>query len=175
MALTMPAVRPRTVAKRLRTPAFPRLQAIPRLSVVVVNYQRWTDTVALVRDLHASEQIQQGGAEIIVIDNNSRRDCRSLGLPSFDTVTLRRSRRNRGYARAVNAGSRLCSGDWLLLLNPDMSAPQGFLDSALALAEQALRGDPTLGIIGFQVRNSDGTVQGSTGPFPTFLGTLARR
>jgi len=35
---------------------------------------------------------------------------------------LRRFSSNRGFARAANEGCRLSRGDWLLLLNPDVSA-----------------------------------------------------
>jgi GT2 family glycosyltransferase len=172
MAALTPTVRGRAAGTRCRT--YRRLCTIPQLSVVVVNYQRWSDTVALVRDLEQSESVRSGAAEIIVIDNHSVDHRLARTLRRSDAVTLKRCSKNRGFARAVNAGSRLSSGDWFLFLNPDMSAPEGFLDRALELAEDALRNDPTLGILGFQVRNTDGTMQGSTGPLPTFAGTLAR-
>jgi GT2 family glycosyltransferase len=144
------------------------------MSVVVVNYLRWPDTVSLIRGLRESELLQKGGAEIIVIDNNSPEDGLVKDLRRWDGVTVRRWRRNRGFAKAVNAGARLGGGDWLLFLNPDTSVGSGFLDGALRLAEQARGADPALGIIGFEVRNTNGSQQGSTGPFPTFFGTLAR-
>jgi hypothetical protein len=172
MAAPTLTVQGRAAGTRRR--AFPRLCTIPQLSVVVVNYQRWSDTVALVRDLEKSDSVQSGAAEIIVIDNNSANHRLARTLRRADAVTLKRCHKNRGFARAVNAGSRLGSGNWFLFLNPDMSAPEGFLDRALELAEDALRNDPTLGILGFQVRNADGSLQGSTGPLPTFAGTLAR-
>jgi N-acetylglucosaminyl-diphospho-decaprenol L-rhamnosyltransferase len=175
VAALSPAVTLKTARQRLQKRAFPRLRAIPRLSIVVVNYQCWADTTALVRDLHRSRLIREGAAEIIVIDNSARLDFHARWLRRCAALTMKRFRRNRGYARAVNTGTRLGSGDWFLFLNPDMTAPEGFIDQALAHAEEVLRDDPKLGILGFQVRNSDGTVQGSTGPFPTFLGTLVRR
>ena len=35
-------------------------------------------------------------------------------------------------------------------------------------------GEPRAGIVGFHLRNSDGSRQLSAGPFPTLLGTIAR-
>ena len=48
-------------------------------------------------------------------------------------MSLRRWGRNRGFARAVNEGCRLSRGRWLLLLNPDMSLSDDFLDGVLTL------------------------------------------
>jgi GT2 family glycosyltransferase len=86
-------------------------------------------------------------------------------------VSLRRWRRNQGFARAANEGCRLSRGEWVLLLNPDVSVPADFLDHVLRLMEGA---EPRAGVVGLQLRNSDGTLQYSSGPLPTFAGTLAR-
>src|SRR5262249_2914091 len=63
-------------------------------------------------------------------------------------------------------------GQWFLLLNPDMSVPEGFIDGALALADELTASNPRAGIVGFQLRNSDGSRQLSAGPFPTLMSTL---
>jgi GT2 family glycosyltransferase len=52
--------------------------------------------------------------------------------------------------------------------------PEGFLEAVLALAERWHGLEPHAGIIGLHVRNPDGTLQLSAGPFPTLTGTLAR-
>src|SRR5438132_11367753 len=122
MAAPTPAVGRKTASTRLRTPALARLRTIPRLSVVVVNYQRWADTLSLVRDLQRNRLIRNGGAEIIIIDNNSPADRLVKVLRRFESVTLKRWRTNRGFSRAVNAAAGISSGDWFLFLNPDMSA-----------------------------------------------------
>src|SRR5262249_40931004 len=89
-------------------------------------------------------------------------------------VSLRRWGRNRGFARAANEGCRLSRGGWLLLLNPDMTVPPGFVDRVLRLAERWERSQPRVGILGLRLRHADGSPQGSAGPFPTLAGTLAR-
>jgi GT2 family glycosyltransferase len=89
-------------------------------------------------------------------------------------VSLRRWRRNRGFARAVNEGCRLSQGDWLLLLNPDMTLAPDFLDEVLARAQRLAASQPGVGVVGFRLANGDGSRQLSTGPFPTLAGTLAR-
>jgi GT2 family glycosyltransferase len=70
--------------------------------------------------------------------------------------------------------ARLGQGDWLLLLNPDITLAEGFLDGVLALADQLTVAEPRTGIVGFHLRNADGSQQLSCGPFPTLGSTLAR-
>ncbi len=118
----------------------PRLiPAVPRLSVVVVNYLQWQDTAALVRQLRATPALRHGAAEVVIVDNDSPWDPLIRALRRLPGVSLRRWRSNRGFAQAVNEGVRLSRGDWVLLLNPDMTLEPGFLDKALARAEELAR------------------------------------
>jgi GT2 family glycosyltransferase len=148
--------------------------AVPRLSVVVVNYRQWHDTAALVRQLRAAPAVREGAAEVVVVDNHSPWHPVVSRLRRLPAVSLRRWRHNRGFARAVNEGCRLSQGDWLLLLNPDMTLEPGFLDKALFRAGELIEADPDAGIVGFRLQNADGGRQLSAGPFPTLAGTLAR-
>jgi N-acetylglucosaminyl-diphospho-decaprenol L-rhamnosyltransferase len=146
----------------------------PRLSVVLVNYLQWQDTAALVRQLRAAPAVRHGAAEVVIVDNHSPWHRLVPRLRRLSGVSLRRWRANRGFARAVNEGARLGRGDWVLLLNPDMTLEPGFLDKVLIRADELTRRDPQAGIIGFRLSNADGSGQMSAGPFPTLAGTLAR-
>lgn len=148
--------------------------AAPRLSVVVVNYHQWPDTAGVIRQLGVSSCLASGAAEIVVVDNHSAPHPIVARLRRTPGVSLRRWRRNHGFARAVNEGCRLSQGEWLLLLNPDVTLDPGFADAALAVAERRAAEEPRLGVVGFRLRNSDGRPQASTGPFPTLAGTLLR-
>jgi GT2 family glycosyltransferase len=150
-----------------------RLVAVPRLSVVVINYCQWENTGRLVRQLMAAAPARRGAVEVVVVDNHSPRHRVMQQLLRRPGVSLRRWGRNRGFARAVNEGCRLSRGDWFLLLNPDVSVPEGFVEGALAVADELAASDPRAGIVGFQLRNDDGSRQLSTGAFPTLAGTLA--
>ncbi len=147
--------------------------AAPFLSVVIVNYRGWEDTARLVGQLRAGGAVRSGAAEVMVVDNGSPRHPLAGRLRRAEGVSLRRWGRNRGFARAVNEGVRLSRGRWTLLLNPDVTVDEGFLDGVLDLAER-LEGEPRAGVVGLGVRNDDGSRQPSTGPFPTLAGTLWR-
>jgi N-acetylglucosaminyl-diphospho-decaprenol L-rhamnosyltransferase len=143
----------------------------PRLSVVIVNYLRWDDTARLVRQLRQSCAVREGDAEVVIVDNHSPPHRLIPRLRRAWGVSLRRWKRNHGFARAVNEGCRLSQGDWVLLLNPDTTVSPGFLDDVLARLDRL---SPRVGIAGFRLCNDDGTRQLSTGNFPRFAATLAR-
>jgi GT2 family glycosyltransferase len=154
-------------------PARPRRRTGPRLSVVVVNYHDWADTARLVQQLRASPLMRHDEAEVVVVDNRSPWHPIVPRLRRWPGVSLRRWRRNRGFARAVNEGCRLSQGDWLLLLNPDMDLPANFLEEVLRRADALAAAEPSAGIVGFGLRDHDGSRQLSAGRFPTLLGCLA--
>jgi GT2 family glycosyltransferase len=176
MSLTPASPPPAAAAHPLAQPLAPqRLAAgLPRLSVVIVNYRQWDRTGELVRQLLNSACVKRGDAEVVVVDNHSPPHPLTRKLRRTPGVSVRRWESNHGFARAVNEGCRLSQGDWFLLLNPDTTLSEGFLDGALDLADRMAREDPRAGIVGFHLRNSDGTRQLSAGPFPTLTSTLAR-
>src|SRR5262249_32464271 len=145
-------VRPVLPARRAR-----RLPATtPRLSVVIVNYRRWEAPAFLARQLRSSAVLRRGVAEVVVVDNPSGPHRLAARMRRWPGVSLRRWGRNRGFARAVNEGCRLSRGDWLLLLNPDMTVPDGFLDAALERVAHWEVAEPQAGIVGFPLRNPAG-------------------
>jgi GT2 family glycosyltransferase len=146
----------------------------PELSVVIVNYRQWQDTLTLVRQLLRGPALHEGFAEVVVVDNHSPTDPAVPRLRRCPGVSLWRARRNRGFAAGANQGCRLSRGRWLLLLNPDMTVDAGFLDRALTTADALTAVDTTTGVIGFGLRHTDGSRQHSFGPFPTPLGSAAR-
>jgi GT2 family glycosyltransferase len=80
---------------------------------------------------------------------------------------------NDGFAAGVNAGWRAAAGRWLLLLNPDIVAEPGFVGRILERIrhfEGRQEGAP--GIVGFRLRNEDGTDQPSVGHDPNLFRSL---
>lgn len=148
-------------------------QETPHVSVVIVNYCQWENTAGLVQQICDSPDTKAGRIEVVVVDNHSPPSRLMERLRRRAGVSLRRWGRNRGFARAVNEGCRLSQGDWLLLLNPDVSVNNAFLEGVLRLCVDLEKNSRT-GIVGFQLHNSDGSPQLSWGPFPSLLGTLAR-
>ena len=124
-----------TSSPRIAPVARPRRSRLtaPRVSVVVVNYCQWRHTDCLITQLADADVIDAGLAETIVLDNDSPPDPAMARVLKGPGVSLRRFDRNTGFARAVNEGCRLARGEWVLLLNPDTSVGEGFLDQLDAL------------------------------------------
>jgi len=156
---------------RQQVPPAHCIAAPPILSVVIVNYRQWAGTAQLARRILASPAGQRGLVEVVVVDNHSPRHRLIPKLRRWGGVSLRRWKQNRGFARAANEGCRLSRGDWFLLLNPDVTLPDGFLDGALQTIER-LADDGRAGVVGFALRNGDGSPQCSAGPWPTLTNTL---
>jgi hypothetical protein len=143
----------------------------PSASVVVVTLNS-IDTIG-----RCLESVR--GAEVVVVDHGS----------SDGTVAFVRERHpeaeliqqpNRGFAAGVNAGIRAASGAYVLLLNPDAWALGDAVARLVAFAEA----DGSVGAVGPQLRNPDGSPQCSMRGFPTvwrlatqylFLARLAPR
>ncbi|OWK43750.1 glycosyltransferase family 2 protein [Fimbriiglobus ruber] len=165
----------RTLAPRLRTrsPAGGSAIETPQLSVVIVNFCQWRNTARLTRQLRRSEAVRRGAAEVVIVDNRSPADRAARKLSKLSGVSVYLNEENQGFAKAVNRGSKLSRGEWVLLLNPDVTVPPGFLDDVLDAAQRWPALDPRAGVIGFQMRHRDGTKQASSGPFPTLASTLS--
>jgi GT2 family glycosyltransferase len=163
------------VADRPRVrPARPRVAIeTPQLSVVIVNFCQWKNTARLTAQLRRCEAVRRGAAEIVIVDNRSPRSAIPHRLRRLSGVTVVRCGRNYGFATAVNRGSRRSRGEWVLLLNPDVTVHDGFLDEVLESAQRFPAVDPSAGVVGFQMRHRDGTRQASAGAFPTLARTVA--
>jgi GT2 family glycosyltransferase len=62
----------------------------------------------------------------------------------------------------------------LLVLNPDVTVGDRFVEEVLALTAKLPAIEPPVGVVGLRLLDGDGRWQRSTGQFPTLSGTLAR-
>jgi N-acetylglucosaminyl-diphospho-decaprenol L-rhamnosyltransferase len=145
----------------------------PRLTVIIVNYESWPDVLRLTNSLVAEPCFRSGQCEIVVVDNASRGPVPAQFLTPCPGLRLVARPHNEGFAAGVNAGWRVAPGPWLLVLNPDVEVGGGFLGRVLAQLDPH-EADPhrTPGIVGFGLRNPDGTPQGSVGVYPSLARTI---
>lgn len=155
----------RVDASRTRSPHPP----LPRLTVVIVNYNGWSDVLPLLETLGDEPELLSGACQVVVVDNGSSEPTpRSPNLRRTG-VDLALRPDNGGFAVGVNAGWRKSRGDWILLLNPDVEIEAGTLGRILGRIDAwETRPEGAPGIVGFGLRNADGTAQGSVGAFPNF-------
>ncbi|MCA1686709.1 MAG: glycosyltransferase family 2 protein, partial [Planctomycetia bacterium] len=147
-----------------------RRETSPLVTAVIVNYNSWPDVARLVASLAATPEVGSGRCEVVVVDNGSEGPVpASLRAPGPGVRLIARGE-NGGFAVGVNAGWKAARSPWLLLLNPDVVAGEGLLASVVERVRR-FDADPgrAPGVVGFGLRNPDGTPQPSVGTFPTLL------
>jgi N-acetylglucosaminyl-diphospho-decaprenol L-rhamnosyltransferase len=128
----------------------------PSVSVLIVAYQ-CRDAV---RDCIAS--VPTGARttpyEVIVVDNASSDGTAQMIADEFPSVLLEVNAANLGFARGVNVAARRASGEFLLLLNPDMVVHESSIDAIVAFA----RSEPGFGVYGGRTVRPEGGLEPSS-------------
>ncbi|MEZ4395851.1 MAG: glycosyltransferase [Candidatus Krumholzibacteriia bacterium] len=138
------------------------------ISVIYVSYNSGEEILASVKSLR--EAGSRHALEVIAVDNASRDDS-AARLAEAPHLTLLQNPMNLGYARAVNLGLTAATGDYVLVLNPDVTVRPGAVDALVEFMDA----HPRAGIAGAKLLNEDGTLQHSCRSFYTFWTVLLRR
>jgi N-acetylglucosaminyl-diphospho-decaprenol L-rhamnosyltransferase len=102
------------------------------------------------------------GHETIVVDHGSTDGTVGVVRERFPHVRLL-EQENKGLGAGSNAGMRVASGDYFLLLNSDAWA----VGDALAALEAFADSHPEAAVVGPRLLNPDGSLQPSVRGFPT--------
>jgi GT2 family glycosyltransferase len=100
------------------------------VSVVIPTWNR-ADLLAAVLGNLAQQHLSS--LEIIVVDNGSTDHSASLARTSGAVVIALPT--NRGFAEAVNRGIQAARGDWVFILNNDVTLEPSYLEQLVAAAE----------------------------------------
>ena len=108
----------------------------PRVSVIIPSFNRCDLAVRCLESLYRQRFLD---FETIVVDDASTDDTVAVLQTDFPQVTVLRQARNAGFAVAVNAGLRQARGEWVFLLNNDVTLEADCLQRLLdaAKAQQA--------------------------------------
>ena len=123
-------------------------------SVVVVTYNAlpWIE--------QCLESVR--GYETIVVDHGSTDGTLELVRERFPEARVL-EQENKGLGGGSNAGIRVASGDYYLLLNSDAWALEGSVEKLRAFADSR----PDAAVVGPKLLNPDGTLQRTVRGFPT--------
>ena len=140
------------------------------LSIVIVNFKNPALLRLCLKSLVGT--VSSGFEyEIIVVDSASSIQTRNVVLEEFKGVKLIPFKNNIGYTKGVNEGIRHGSGDYFLILNPDVVPLKNSIENMV----QYLNENPQAGLIGPRLLNFDGTSQESCFKFYSPLTIVYRR
>lgn len=145
----------------------------PLVSVVILDFLKSQRVLESVASLH--RQVGAFRLEIIVADNscNPANAAKLRQLETDPTVRLIFHPRNLGYTGGVNAAARHATGEFLLILNPDIVWRQ---PDALQLLVSFLQANPAVGIVGpRQIDEPTGAVAITARQFPRLWLQIVRR
>ena len=138
-----------------------------KLSVIIVNYNvKFYLEQCLHSVLRATHDID---TEVYVVDNHSRDGSVEYLAERFPNVIFISSNHNLGFARANNMAIRQCTGQYVLLLNPDTIVGEDAIASVLRFMDQ----HPKAGGAGVRMLNVNGSNamesrRGLPSPFTAF-------
>ncbi len=137
------------------------------LSVVIVS---WRVAEKLKSNLSALFKSQGDFKfEVFVVDNNSGDGTVEMVRQDFPQVNLIANTENRGFAAANNQALRICTGDFVLLLNPDMLVAGNTLANMFAWAKV----NPQATVSGCKLVNERGEIIKQVRRFPKLCDQLA--
>jgi len=137
------------------------------LSVVIVS---WKVKNKLKENLNALFNSQGDFKfEVFVVDNNSDDGSVEMIKNEFPSVMLIANSDNRGFAAANNQALELASGDYILLLNPDMQVNTDTLAKVLFWVKK----NPQATVTGCKLVNSQGEIVKQVRRFPKLADQLA--
>ncbi len=103
------------------------------LSVIIVNYNvKHFLEQCLLSVLKASKNLT---TEVIVVDNNSVDGSVEMVKNKFPHVHLIENKTNTGFSKANNQAIEICSGRFILLLNPDTVVEEDTFEKVVAFMD----------------------------------------
>jgi N-acetylglucosaminyl-diphospho-decaprenol L-rhamnosyltransferase len=124
---------------------------------VIVNYNARDHLLECLRSLRAD-----GMEEIVVVDNESRDGSAAAVARADPEAVFISTGANLGFGTAANRGVVATTGEYVMILNPDVVVEPG----ATKMLADVLDTEPLVAIVGPRVENPDGTLYPSVRRFP---------
>lgn len=117
-----------------------------KLSVLIVNYNSSSWLLNLITSLSKIEKVVK---EIVIIDNHSDKANHTLlkEMGKNKKTKICFNDNNLGFSRAVNQGIKICSTDYILLLNPDTM----IIDNSIESMYEEIINNPNISVIGGKI------------------------
>lgn len=142
---------------------------MPELSIIIVHHRTPGFLKMCLKSLiPATAGIE---TELVIVDSSSTRESRDIIAELAPEAVLLASESNLGYSKGVNMGLERSSGDFILVLNPDVIINGDNLAKLLVFMKK----HPDIGLAGPQLRHFNGNIQQSMFRFYRPATVVARR
>lgn len=139
------------------------------LSIIVSHYK---SPEVLKLCLKYLKQNAPQNSELIVTDSETMEKTELMMRCDFPEVTYLAAKKNVGFAKSVNKGLSVASGDYFLIINADVIISE---KDAIPKMLECIGRHPDIGILGPRLLNINGEHQPSCFRFYSPLTILARR
>ena len=135
-----------------------------KLSIIIVNWNTGDLLDECLQSVSDNLSVWPAqDSETVVVDNASEDNSIALARSKHTWVHFVENRENVGFARANNRALAMCSGQYLVLLNPDTKVLPHALDTLISFMDA----HPEVGACGPLLLNADCTLQPSVHPMLT--------
>jgi GT2 family glycosyltransferase len=138
-------------------------------SVIIVTYNSAYVITHCLDELIKS--VSNQSFEIIVVDNASTDETLGIFEGFMGNLRIIRSKRNLGFAGGVNRGITSSSGEYILLMNPDLTINSQCIGGMMDF----LATHEGIGAVGVRLNYPNGERQPSCRRYPTLRAVLANR
>ena len=129
------------------------------LTVIIVSWNVKQQLALCLRSVYRSSRQPKS---VIVVDNASSDNSVDQVRADFPLTTLIANHKNLGFAAAVNQGLSKSRSDFYLMLNPDCYLNRNTLEVCF----NVINSNRSIGVLGCQSRNIDGSIQPTVRRFP---------
>lgn len=136
-----------------------------KVDIIIVNWNSGVKTLHAIEPYISYESLQIC-CNIIIVDNASTDG--SIELFKYLVSTIIANDKNMGFGKACNQAFEKCTGDYILLLNPDTLSKPDVLEGLVDFLVK----NPRYGVAGPQQTDDYGKILRTCGRFPTFKTAL---
>jgi len=145
----------------------------PKVSIVILDFMKASRVCENVKSI--LEQRVDFPVEVIVVDNsvNEKNAAELSVLEQYPNVVIEINQSNEGYVKGNNAGAKLASGEYILIVNPDIVWRE---THTLQTLMDYMEGHEEIGILApKQINDGDGKEAMTVRAFPKLFLQIARR
>lgn len=122
-----------------------------KVSIIIPNYNGGQYLLDCLRSIYVQDP-KPYSLEIILVDNASKDNSQTRAKKEFPKIKLIQFQKNKGFAKAVNAGIKKAKGNFIFILNNDTLLEKNCLQGLIKTFEK----DKKIGVVGGKINNPQG-------------------